>query len=268
MENSEEKIKALDELFKSSASYRNSENFFELIKFIKKFPLLSPYNAFLIHMQNRGVEIVLSYKRWRQLGRTIKYDARPMLILVPFGPIEFVYDIADTEGAPIPEALINPFNTNGELKVGVLERTIKNCVYDEIYYQEENMHKDSAGYAQFVYKKSNYKIVVNAAYTQNIKFSTLVHELAHIYAGHLGAIKGSWWQFRSLDHSSKEIEAESISYLVCKRMNLQTTSEEYLSSYISKNRELPYVSLDVILTVANYIEQLGQPGFRPKKKRA
>ncbi len=47
-----EKLNALDELFEASASYRSSENFLKLMQFIRRFPSLSPFNAFLIHMQN------------------------------------------------------------------------------------------------------------------------------------------------------------------------------------------------------------------------
>ncbi|MBK7442542.1 MAG: hypothetical protein IPI65_13570 [Bacteroidetes bacterium] len=51
------------------------------------------------------MEIVLSAEKWKKYRRTIKKNARPLLILMPFGPVEFVYDITDTEGDEIPEYL-------------------------------------------------------------------------------------------------------------------------------------------------------------------
>src|SRR5262245_1446776 len=118
----EEKIKALDDLFLRSSTYQSSKDFFELLTFINKFPLLSPFNAFLIHMQNSGVELVMSAYKWNKLGRSVKHQARPMVILVPFGPVEFVYDIADTEGEEIPDYLINPFCTKGNLDSKIFNR--------------------------------------------------------------------------------------------------------------------------------------------------
>jgi hypothetical protein len=260
-----EKIKALDELFAASATYRMSQNFFDLLNFINKFPSLSPFNAFLIHMQNRGVELVMTASRWKKHGRQIKNESRPLVILVPFGPVEFVYDIADTEGDPIPDILINPFSTVGDLEISVFDRTIRNCLKDNIKYLENQMHKTSAGYASGPHN-GVFRIVVNITYPLINKYSTLIHELGHIYCGHLGVLNESWWKPRILGDKSVEIEAEAISYLVCKRRGLQTTSERYLCEYIKENEELPPISLDVILTVAGYIEQLGQQGFKPKKK--
>ncbi|RYE50896.1 MAG: hypothetical protein EOP48_19055 [Sphingobacteriales bacterium] len=264
-EENQDKLKALDELFEASAAYRTSQNFFELLKFINKFPKLSPFNAFLVHMQNRGVKLVMSPSKWLDYGRKIKYEARPLVVLIPFGPVQFVYDIADTEGKIIPHTILNPFQTTGELPVGVFDRTIRNCAKDNIIYQEDPMHKASAGLASSL-KNGAFKVLVNGSYSINNKFSTLVHELGHIYAGHLGVLNESWWEPRFANEKVVEVEAEAISYLVCKRMGLQTSSESYLSNYIAENKEMPAISLDVILTVAGYIEQLGKPGFKPKKK--
>lgn len=262
-----EKLHALDELFESSASYRSSENYFSLMQFIRKFPSLSPFNAFLIHMQNPGVELVMSPKKWKVWGRKIKPNARPMVILVPFGPVEFVYDISDTEGSPVPAVALNPFHTDGILSHGVYDLTIRNSASDFIHYDEEEMGKNSAGYAA-LREKDNFKVVVNKFYNLETKYSTLVHELAHVYTGHLGSFVQNWWKPRThLNTTAEEVEAESISYLVCGRLGLKTSSEAYLSDYIKNNKEIPDISMEVILTVSGYIESLGKPGFRPKTKR-
>ena len=44
----------LDELFLKVGLYRHSEDLRELFLFIRKFPRLAPYNAFLIHIQKPG----------------------------------------------------------------------------------------------------------------------------------------------------------------------------------------------------------------------
>ena len=143
-----EKLKALDELFFKSAKYKNSKEYLSLLKFINRFPKISPFNAFLIHAQNSGVQVVLSAKQWEKQGRKIKYNARPLVILIPFGPVNFVYDIADTEGADIPDYLINPFSTTGNLNPSIYHQTVISCEKEMITIIEYDMHKASAGYAK------------------------------------------------------------------------------------------------------------------------
>lgn len=260
-----EKLHALDELFESSASYRSSENYFSLIKFIRKFPSLSPFNAFLTHMQNPGVELVMNAKKWKSWGRSIKAKARPMVILVPFGPVDFVYDIADTDGSEIPDLILNPFHKSGWLDPHVYDLTMRNCASDYIHYYEEDIAKNSAGYATNL-EKDFFKVVVNKTYNLETKYSTLIHELAHVYAGHLGVLNDNWWKPRpGLGLEIKEIEAESISFLICGRLGLKTSSEAYLSDYIKDHKEMPFISMETILTMSGYIESLGKVGFKPKK---
>lgn len=265
-DDSKEKIAALDDLFLRSAAYRNSEDFFNLLKFINRFPKLSPFNAFLIHTQNSGVEVVLTAAQWAKYGRTINHQARPLVILIPFGPVSFVYDIADTSGDDVPSVVLNPFTTAGNFDNSIFHKTIKNCEKEKIRYIEKAMHKDSAGFANR--RNELFFVTVNSSYSINEKYSTIIHELAHIFCGHLGINENSWWRMRTgLAKSSREIEAESISYLVCKRVGLQTTSEAYLSNYIKDHKSIPPISFDTILTVSGYIEQMGTNKFKSRMKK-
>lgn len=264
-DDSSEKLAALDELFLKSSTYRNSEEYFSLLKFINRFPALSPFNAFLIHTQNSGVEVVLTASKWAKYGRKINHRARPLVILVPFGPINFVYDIADTNGDEVPPSVLHPFYTFGKFNEDIFHKTVKNCKKENISYIENNMHRSSAGYANF--KNGNFSITINSSYSVNEKYSTLIHELAHIFCGHLGLNKTSWWESRTgLKVQSVEVEAESVSFLVCKRNRLKTTSEAYLSNYIKDHKEIPPISFDTILTVAGYIEKMGVTGFKSKQR--
>lgn len=261
-----ENLKALDELFKTSAKYHTSKEYFDLLNFINSFPSLAPFNAFLVHMQNPGVKLVKSPKDWRKLKRTVKYNARPLVILVPFGPVEFVYDISDTEGPDVPPQILNPFHTSGNLPQDIYFRTIRNLVKNNIIFEEYSMGIISAGFAEKKDKKMYVKI--NKDYGINEKYSTIVHELGHVFCGHLGLIESCWWESRQINNTTiEEIEAESISYIVCKRKGLKTSSESYLANYIENHEKLPNISLDTILSVSNYIEQMGNSNFRVKKRK-
>lgn len=266
------KVKALDELFELSAKYKKSAEFLELLNFINKFPNLSPFNAFLVHMQDSSATVVLNASKWKKYGRRVKPLSRPFIILVPFGPVEFDYDLKDTEPINgekdnVPESLINPFLTKGSLSPKIYELTVINAEKEGIEYSEERMQMGGAGYATS-FSNNRFTVKVNSLYQINEKFSTLVHELAHIYCGHVGTTKESWWESRAgiLTKDVCEIEAESVAYLVCMRNGLETTSPEYLSAYIKEDKPLPSISLETILTVTNHIEKMGIPGFKPKQR--
>lgn len=269
IDNKEEKVKALDELFAQSARYQNSAEFLALLEFINRFPGLSPYNAFLVNMQDSAASIVLSPHRWKKYGRQVKPYARPFIILVPFGPVEFVYDISDTEPINgeednIPQELTNPYETKGYLDPSIFHTTCHNADKEGITCGDYKMQRASAGYVM-TQAQDRFLININTEYEINEKYSTLVHELAHVYCGHLGRNKKSWWESRkNLSNESKEFEAESVSFLVCKRHGLTTTSHQYLSDYVTKNATLPAISIETILTVSNHIEKMGLKGFKVK----
>ena len=261
-----DKIKALDELFLKNAGYRKSKDYLNLLNFINRFPKLSPFNAFLIHIQNPGVQIVLPEVQWTSYKRTVKDNARPLVILVPFGPVNFVFDIADTEGEPVPELLNNPFSTTGDFDPSIYHVTINNSLKMNIPIVENDMNKATAGSAKK--DKNGFKIILNKSFGINEKYSTIVHELAHIFCGHLGSTKTGKWKDRSnINPQIAEIEAESISYLVCNRLGLHTNSDSYLADYISEHDTMPPISFDSVLTVSFVIEQMGTAKFKPKIKK-
>jgi len=261
----EQEIKAIDELVIRSAAHRSSERYFALLQFINRFPRLSPFNAFLVHTQNPGVSVLATAHQWfKNYGRTVRRHARPLVILVPFGPVSFVYDIADTDGPPVPQELINPFATTGDIPYSVLETSFDNCSREKIKIIEAQLARGAAGYASV--RHGHFTMTINKVLAKNEKYSTFVHELGHIYCGHLGTADDYWWPDRSnLARDVREIEAESIAFLVCKRAGLKTSSEEYLSNYIRQNETVPPFSLETVLTLAGYIERMGKEKLNPRR---
>ena len=49
---------SLDELFSATRAYRRSGEFLRLLRFMRKFPQYSPYNCFLLHVQNPEVTLI------------------------------------------------------------------------------------------------------------------------------------------------------------------------------------------------------------------
>jgi hypothetical protein len=70
---------ALDELFSVARSYKTSEAYHDLMKFVGRFRLYSPYNAMLVHVQMPGARFVAPPHRWlRDYQRRIRAGARPL----------------------------------------------------------------------------------------------------------------------------------------------------------------------------------------------
>ncbi len=123
------KVSPLDELFRATLAYRRSTAYFDLMKFISRFPKYAPFNCFLLHTQNPNLSYVATpFQWWSDFERKIKPDSRPMVILVPFGPVSFVYDLADTEGKKLPRQLERPYETWGDhVPETVWHNTRRNC---------------------------------------------------------------------------------------------------------------------------------------------
>ena len=104
-----------------------------------------------------------------------------------------------------------------------------------------------------------FELLLNSRVSAETRYATLVHELAHLYCGHLGTPNGRWWPDRqNLSRAVREFEAESVSYLVCARLGLDTASEEYLAGYVGKCPVTPSISLDRVMKSVWLLEQMGR----------
>ena len=63
-----------------------------------------------------------------------------------------------------------------------------------------------------------------------------------------------------------EFEAESISYLVCQRLGIETRAAQYLETFIGQNADVPDISLDLVMKVAGLIEQMGRERMPLRKE--
>ncbi|MFC1731112.1 ImmA/IrrE family metallo-endopeptidase [candidate division KSB1 bacterium] len=276
-------ICALDEMFKSSRRYRSSSEYMQLLNFICKFRKYAPFNCALLHFQNTDISYIASAADWyRRFNRIPKRNARPLVILQPFGPVMFVYDVLDTEGDPLPDYVIKPFNTRGYLNRKDYDRTIYNCTIQGIDVRDDIQGLFKAGKAirlnpstRDYYKDlklssdSSFLILLNKEHSIKEKYSTLSHELGHIFCGHLGTDKISWWPDNDeISHDIQEIEAESVAYLVCLRMGLNVISDRYLSKYkVPEDVKMPVFSINAVFQSVDYIEQMGRSRWKEPKRK-
>ena len=273
----------LDKLFRDVETYRTSSQFKDLLDFVKRFPNIAPYNAMLIQIQKPGSLYIATVSGWGRINRTIKVGARPLVILRPFGPVSFVFELSDTEGTePIPKEILEPYQVKGKLSDKIFNRFINNLKCDGIYYVESDHGTGSAGYIQKNNKKREvkivspkkeiwvkvlYEMVVNRNHTNETRFATIAHELGHLYCGHLSTPNPKWWADRSnLTSNEEEFEAESVCWLVCERMGIENPSAKYLSGYLNNNDTIPNISVDTVLKAVATIESMLKGGTKLRKE--
>jgi hypothetical protein len=261
---------SLDDLFARSRRFRRSNQFAAAVEFVARFREYSPFNNMLVYAQNPLTTHFATASHWRKtFGRTIKEDARGMLILAPRTPVLMVYDIADTDGPPLPEQMRVFTRTSGRFNPALLDRTVKNCERDRIQVRRLPMGKLRGGFATSRAREPGWKMRVGlrADLDDAGAYAVLCHELAHIYLGHIGADRDGWWPFRlNVTEAVAEIEAESVSHIVCRRAGLRTRSAEYLSSFVEDSEELDAISLDLISRVAGRLEEMGRRLLPPRSE--
>lgn len=254
----------LAQLLENSLLYRSSKDYKALLDFVVRLGNFAPFNAMLLHIQKPGLMYAASAHDWHKLfDRTIKEGARPLLILWPFGPVALVYDVEDTTGPDLPVDVMQFFRAIGPMtseKILGFKRHLNRVGVD---LELIDYGGGLAGQIKLVYRALNddernkYQVALNNTQDSNVQFATLVHELGHLYLGHLGVDKKLKVPKRgSLTHRQRELEAESFSYVVCHRNGVQSTAENYLAGYVEKNTSIDDLDIYLLLRTAGQVEAL------------
>jgi len=272
-------LTSIDELFHRSIELRTTEKFIDFIKFTSRLRHYSLFNNALVYMQNPEVTFYATEAHWRQaFNRWVEPDARPMVILAPMTPVLLVYDLYDTEGDEmLPEIMDAPFNVDGDMPEGLLERTVENCAQFKFEVRRRKMSTLHGGTAiKAKWTKSGYRrtkdikatIEINSELDDPATYGTLCHELGHIFLGHLGNDADEWWpNRRDLPTGPAELEAEAVSYLVLSRLGLKKKSADYLAGFINHSNDLQNISPGSIIKVAAQIERMGKRKIQQKKHK-
>jgi hypothetical protein len=274
---------AVDELCRASKRFRHSQAYMELLQFISRFPHYSPFNCFLLYIQNPSLSYVATAKTWlRKFKRQPMFDARPLVILAPMGPIRFVFDINETEGHPVPAAMLQPVKPKSAQLNKIFENTVINGAVQSIRVVETHLDQaagDTATritpavrkkYKDLVLQKdAHYLIFLDESGSLEDKYAALVYELGHILCGHLGIDSNAWWsERRGLNVSGEGIEAESVAFLSCQRMGLELNAKNYLANYTAQAQQLPAFSINAVLQAVSYIERMGKSRWTQAQKRS
>lgn len=254
----------LDQLLEDSRLYKTSKDYLDLLEFTKRLRNFAPFNAMLLHLQKPGLTYAASAFDWQdRFDRRPKENARPLLILWPFGPVALVYDVQDTEGSELPQD-VEKFFARGAITadriagfIEKMERKNIACAYFDggdakagsiRVLSPPNPEKKQGGV---------YSTQVNRNHGGAVQFVTIAHELAHLFLGHLGPDKKLNIPERQRpDHAQRELEAESVAYLVCGRNGVEPNSQTYLTHFVEKSTTIEKLDLYQVMRAAGQVETL------------
>jgi hypothetical protein len=253
----------IDSLLRQSRLYSTSEAYVQLLGFVARLRTFAPFNAMLLQVQKPGLKHAASAKDWHErFGRFPRERARPLLILRPFGPVALVYDLADTDGRPVPDDAF-AFRAVGSVKDADLARMDKRLSRKRIATVWFDGGDSQAGSIRRIAASANartyseYQLDVNQNHPSPTQFVTLAHELAHLSLGHLGEDRKLRVSSRATTpHAVCEVEAESVAYLVARRFGVESHSESYLVGYIDERITAADLDVAQILKATGLVEDL------------
>jgi IrrE N-terminal-like domain len=254
----------LDQLLTDSRLYTQSKDYKDLLDFVIRLRNFAPFNAMLLQVQKPGLRFAASAGDWRdRFDRRPMEGARPLLILWPFGPVALVYDVQDTEGKELAQDAIACFFAQGPIDqdrifafIDLMRRKCVECL-------PVDAGDGRAGSIRVIQRaanpkeKTSYRMLLNRNHDPAIQFATIAHELAHLHLGHLGPDKALTIPERaSMGHAQKELEAESVSHLVCARSKVMSKSQTYLSKYVTETTAIDNIDIYQVMRAAGQVEAL------------
>jgi hypothetical protein len=215
-------IKALEQ---NLLAFTDSDKWLQYLNLRKHFRRYSMNNVLLIQSQYPTATMVLGFQAWKKLGRHVKGGERAIMILAPMVKKDVdtdtkvcygfrtvsVFDVSQTSGESLP--LIED-KISGEITDHLMSKLLSYCLKQNIPVGYKPL-TDCYGYCDF--KATGAVITLNSSLPSLHQFKTLVHELAHASLHQASEYK---------THNQKsicEFEAESVSYLVCNTLGLDTT---------------------------------------------
>ena len=264
------------------------EKYRNYLRTMSRFHNYSLNNQALIHLQRPDATFVAGYNRWRdKFSRHVLRGEKGITIIAPtpykkkieqekldpdtrlpildadgkivteekeieipmFRPVK-VFDYAQTDGKPLPERVASPVaNLTGSVEnyeafMEALRRS------SPVPVEVKPLSADVDGY----FSPKSQSITLREGMSEVQTVSAAVHEIAHAKLHNYGLQQAA--ERRHKSRNTEEVEAESISFMVCAYFGIETGANSfgYVATW-SKNAELPEfrASLDTISKTANGI---------------
>ena len=274
-----------------------SDSYAQYITAMAKFHHYSFGNALLILFQCPHATNVAGYGTWELLGRHVKYGEKGIMILAPcnfraslerekidpltgqtlLGPdgqpltekvkiapnrfkIAHVFDLSQTEGRELPQIGVSELTGDVADYTGIYDRL---TAISPLPVVQEDFQRAAKGYTNITENRG----VVKPGISQVQTIKTLVHEIAHAKLHRPDDILAIPTPG---EKRQKEVEAESIAYVVCQHFGIDTS--DYSLAYVagwSRGKELAELkaSLNVIhATAGEIIDAISPPPPKPERQ--
>ena len=236
---------------------------------MSRFHRYSVNNTMLIFQQRPDATLVAGFQKWQnQFGRHVKKGEHGITIIAPtpykkkieaqkldpdtkapvldengqavmeekevviplFRPVK-VFDVAQTDGKPLPE-LVESLTGDVQQYEVFLEALRRSA---PVPIEFESMAENMDGY----FSSEQQRIAIREGMSEVQTISAVIHEIAHSKL-HDATKRQAEEEPKPKDRNTEEVEAESISFSVCKYYDIETSGNSlgYIMTW-SKDKDLP-----------------------------
>ena len=252
-----------------------SERFRCYLDFLAKFHRYSVNNTIAIYMQRPTASLVASFSDWRRRGRQVRKGEHGIKIIAPHvikdvdddtGEIKtctgyhiaYCFDVSQTDGEALPEGPARQLTGDVDDYAHIWD-TLQ-AVSPVPVSIELIANSTVNGY----YSHTDQRIAIRDGLAELQRVKTVIHEIAHAMLHAKGAEEAD------ADRSTREVQAESVAYVVCRALGLDTS--DYSFGYVagwSSDKELTALkgSLDAIVRTADKILKAFEPENYKKMRK-
>lgn len=251
---------------------RNSEDYKRWLNFYDGFHQYSFNNTMLIYMQNPSASLCAGFNTWKNKKRYVKAGEKGLKILAPITEtvlrevpvldgdgkpildengkeqtkivkekvfankfyVTSTFDVSQTEGEPIPELSYSGTSEKVE-NYGALKKVLEEIAPFPVEYTDE-LQEGCDGRCSYTAEQIYIRNDMEDAKTVEV----LIHEIGHAYMHDKTRFEEAKEHLKVIsDRDSREIQAESLSYIVTHKLGLDTSgfSFPYIAAWSSNHTE-------------------------------
>lgn len=251
---------------------RNSEDYKRWLNFYDGFHQYSFNNTMLIYMQNPSASLCAGFNTWKNKKRYVKAGEKGLKILAPITEtvlrevpvldddgkpildengkeqtkkvkekvfankfyVTSTFDVSQTEGEPIPELSYSGTSEKVE-NYGALKKVLEEIAPFPVGYTDE-LQEGCDGRCSYTAEQIYVRNDMEEAKTVEV----LIHEIGHAYMHDKTRFEEAKEHLKVIsDRDSREIQAESLSYIVTHKLGLDTSgfSFPYIAAWSSNHTE-------------------------------
>ena len=251
---------------------RNSEDYKRWLNFYDGFHQYSFNNTMLIYMQNPSASLCAGFNTWKNKKRYVKAGEKGLKILAPITEtvlrevpvldddgkpildengkeqtkkvkekvfankfyVTSTFDVSQTEGEPIPELSYSGTSEKVE-NYGAVKKVLEEIAPFPVEYTDE-LQEGCDGRCSYTAEQIYIRNDMEDAKTVEV----LIHEIGHAYMHDKTRFEEAKEHLKVIsDRDSREIQAESLSYIVTHKLGLDTSgfSFPYIAAWSSNHTE-------------------------------